>query len=115
MHDYLQLSGFFCIFVVTKVKPKLPTIMQQSQTYSQVLNMACMLPLAEQKRLLNDVQTFIRHIPLDDNSLQPYTWDELKTRIHESEEQISRGEVYCEEESDRMFDNYITKELGIAL
>lgn len=89
--------------------------MLQTQTYSQVLNMACLLSLAEQKRLVNDVQTFIRHIPVNDKSLQPYTWEELRARIRKSEDQIARGEVCSEEESDRLFDEFITNELGIAV
>ena len=115
--EYLHLSEKFCTFAVAKVlrHTKQLTIMLQTQAYSQVLNMACMLSLAEQKRLINDVQTFISHIPINDESLQPYTWEELRARIRESEEQIARGEVYSEEESDKMFDEFITNELGIAI
>jgi hypothetical protein len=74
-----------------------------------------MLSLAEQKRLVSDMQTRIHHLPVDDANLRPHTWDELKARIRKSEEQITRGEVYSEQDSDRMFAEYITNDLGIAI
>ena len=40
--------------------------------------------------------------------------EELSARVRESEEQIARGEVYSQEESDRMFDEYLKTELGDA-
>ena len=39
--------------------------------------------------------------------------EERKRCIQESEEQIARGEVYSEEESDRMIDEIIIKELSM--
>ena len=40
------------------------------------------------------------------------TLEEKKRRIQEAEEQIARGEVYSEEESDRMFDEIIEQLLA---
>ena len=83
-------------------------------SYSNVLNMAFMLPVLEQQRLIKDVQAHMNRIPVEEN-LRPYTWEELRARVRESEEQIARGEVYSQEESDRMFDEYLKTELGVAV
>jgi len=85
--------------------------MLQTQTYSQVLNMACLLSLADQKRLVNDVQTIIRRNQAEED-VHPYTWEELRAGISEAEEQLARGEVYTDEEDDRLFDEFIVKELS---
>lgn len=85
--------------------------MPQTQTYSQVLNMACLLSLADQKRLVNDVQTIIRRNQAEED-VHPYTWEELRAGISEAEEQLARGEVYTDEEDDRLFDEFIVKELS---
>ena len=84
--------------------------MLQTQTYSQVLNMACMLSLAEQKRLVSDVQTRINHYSIDD--IRPYTWEELRAGIREAEDQLAQGKVYTDEEDDRLFDKFIVNELN---
>ena len=55
------------------------------------------------------------HVNQFPNEEQPFTWEELRARVQESEQQIARGEVFSEEESDRMFDEFIVNELGIAL
>ena len=44
-----------------------------------------------------------------------YTWEELRAGVREAEEQFARGEVYTAEEDDRMFDAFISQELGVAL
>ena len=85
--------------------------MLQTQTYTQVLNMACLLSLAEQKRLVNDMQTFINRNQAKED-MRPYTWEELRAGIREAEEQLVRGEVYTDEEDDRLFDEFIVKELS---
>lgn len=85
--------------------------MLQTQTYSQVLNMASLLSLADQKRLVNDVQTIIRRNQAEEE-VHPYTWEELRAGISEAEEQLARGEVYTDEEDDRLFDEFIVKELS---
>lgn len=85
--------------------------MLQTQTYTQVLNMACLLSLAEQKRLVNDMQSLIRRNQADEKA-HPYTWEELRAGISEAEEQLARGEVYTDEEDDRQFDEFIVKELS---
>jgi len=84
--------------------------MLQTQTYSQVLNMACMLSLAEQKKLVSDVQTRINHYSIDD--LHPYTWEELRAGIREAEDQLTQGKIYTDEEDDRLFDKFIVNELN---
>ena len=91
--------------------------MLQAQSYSNVLDMAFMLPLVEQKRLIRDVQAHVSliQVPVEEEDTHPYTWDELRARIRESEEQIARGEVYTDVEDDRMFDEYLRDELGVAL
>ena len=84
--------------------------MLQTQTYSQVLNMACLLSLAEQKRLVSDMQTYIKHYSEDD--LRPYTWEEMRAGIREAEDQLAQGKVYTDEEDDRLFDKFIVNELN---
>ena len=93
------------------------TIMLQTQTYSQVLNMACLLSLAERKRLIRDVQVRIAEEEVDaidmlvDDSLlsvaegRTYTQAEAKAlrekliaSVEEGEQEIERGEFYTNEE-----------------
>ena len=71
--------------------------MMQTQTYSDVLNMAFMLPLREQKQLIKDMQA------------------NVKQGVREAEGQIARGEIYSSEEDDRLFDEFIADELGVKL
>lgn len=90
--------------------------MVQTQTYSDVLNMAFMLPLREQKQLIKDMQANVKHPQITVlNKQRPYTWDELRAGVREAEGQIARGEVYSGEEDDRLFDEFITDELGVKL
>jgi hypothetical protein len=89
--------------------------MMQTQTYSDVLNMAFMLPLREQKRLIKDMQANVKHPRIAIADERPYTWDELRKGVHEAEEQIARGQVYSGEEDDRLFDEFIKDDLGVAL
>ena len=88
----------------------------QTQSYSDVLNMAFMLPLQEQKQLIREMQANVKHpriIVLNEQS--SYTWDELRAGVREAEGQIARGEIYSNEEDDRLFDEFITEELGVTL
>jgi hypothetical protein len=66
-------------------------------TFNQVYDLACMLPRGEQKQLLNQMIAYI--IKEDDATLR-----ERRARIKESEEQIAAGQVYSEEESDKMIE-----------
>ena len=90
--------------------------MVQTQSYSNILDMAFMLPLVDQERLIRDMQAHIRLSSDEGNEESPrYTWDELRAQVREAEEQIVRGEVYSEEEDDLLFDEYLTNELGVAV
>lgn len=87
--------------------------MTATQAYSSVRNLAFLLPVIEQEQLIRDIQT---HMTQQTSSQEGFmTLEEKRARIRESEAQIARGEVYSEEESDRMFDEFIVNELGIAL
>lgn len=66
-------------------------------TFNEVYDLACMLPRGEQKQLLNQMIAYI--IKEDDAFLR-----ERRARIKESEEQIVAGQVYSEDESDKMID-----------
>ena len=83
--------------------------MVQTQAYSNVLNMAFMLPIKEQRQLIRDVQ-----IHLNAN-IQHRSWDELRAGVREAEEQIASGQYYSSEEDDRLFDEFVTNELKVAL
>lgn len=85
--------------------------MLQAQAYSNVLDLAFMLPIVDQKRLIKDIQAHVDLTP----ELPRYTWEELRAEVHEAEEQIARGEVYSDEEDDRLFDEYLKNELGVAV
>ena len=87
--------------------------MVQAQTYTNVLNMAFMLPIKEQKQLIRDVQTNLNR-GLDPESHR-YTWEELRAGVQEAEDQIAQGVCYTSEEDDQLFDDFITKELNVAL
>lgn len=47
--------------------------------------------------------------------VQAQSWDELRAEVREAEEQIARGEVYSDEEDDRLFDEHLRNELGVAV
>lgn len=83
--------------------------MVQTQSYSNVLNMACLLSLREKEQLIRDVQANIRQLR------RAHTWEELRAGVQEAEEQIARGEVYSSEEDDKLFDEFISEELGVEL
>ena len=87
--------------------------MAQAQPYSNVLNMAFMLPVQEQRQLIRDVQDYLNHHKEAD--LHPYSWEELRANIREAEEQIASGKCYSSEEDDQMFDEFIANELKVAL
>lgn len=89
--------------------------MVQTRTYSNVLNMAYLLPIQEQERLIRDMQEHVSHSRIVLNEDKHYTWEELRAGVREAEEQFARGEVYTAEEDDRMFDAFISQELGVAL
>ena len=77
-----------------------------------------MLPLNEQEMLIKQLQEDIfqkTKQSLDADAARPYSWQELHARVQESEEQIARGEVISEEDDDRMFDEYLQKELNLAV
>lgn len=87
--------------------------MLQAQAYANVLDLAFMLPIVDQKRLIKEIQAHVDLAP--EVELPRYTWEELRAEVHEAEEQIARGEVYSDEEDDRMFDEYLKNDLGVAI
>lgn len=87
--------------------------MLQVQSYSNVLNLAFMLPIKEQKQLIRDVQTNLNRG--QDAERHRYSWDELRAEVQEAEDQISNGAFYTSDEDDQLFDEFITKELNVAL
>ena len=87
--------------------------MLQTQSYSNVLNLAFMLPIKEQQQLIRDVQTNLNR-GLDAEHRR-YSWEELRAGVQESEDQIAHGAYYTSDEDDRLFDEFITKELNVAL
>ena len=90
--------------------------MAQAQSYSNVLDLAFMLPLVDQKRLIRDMQSHLKLVSIEaDDDCHRYTWEELRAEVREAEEQIARGEVYSDEEDDRLFDEYIRNDLGVAV
>lgn len=99
--------------VILRAKLKVTTIMTTTQAYSSVRNLAFLLPIVEQEQLVRDIQAHMSQHPSEQDEY--LTLEEKRARIRESEAQIARGEVYSEEESDRMFDAFIVNELGIAL
>ena len=75
--------------------------------------MAFMLPIPEQKQLIRDVlESLNRQQETDSYS---YSWDELRANVHEAEEQIASGRFFSSEEDDQLFDEFIAKELKVAL
>lgn len=74
-----------------------------------------MLPLDDQKRLIRDIQSHVNLIPIEEEGLHRYTWEELHAEVREAEEQIARGEVYSDEEDDRLFDEFLRNKLGVAV
>lgn len=87
--------------------------MVQTQPYSNVLNLAFMLPIQEQKQLIRDVQSRLNR--LQEPELHRYSWEELRAEVREAEEQIARGESYTSEKDDQLFDEFIENELKVAL
>ena len=98
------------------MKTQILNNMVQAQSYSEVLDLAFMLPLVDQKRLIRDIQSHVNLMPVEtSDELHRYTWDELRAEVREAEEQIARGEVYSDEEDDRLFDEHLRNELGVAV
>ena len=87
--------------------------MVQSQSYSNVLNLAFMLPIKEQQQLIRDVQVNLNRGLA--RELQRYSWEELRAEVQEAEDQIANGACYTSDEDDQLFDEFITKELNVAL
>ena len=87
--------------------------MVQAQTYSNVLNLAFMLPIQEQRQLIRDVQINLDHGQKTER--RRYSWEELRAGVQEAEDQIAQGACYTSEEDDQLFDEFITKELNVAL
>ena len=87
--------------------------MVQTQSYSNVLNLAFMLPIKEQRQLIRDVQTNLDHG--QETERRRYSWEELRAEVREAEEQIAQGACYTSEEDDQLFDEFITKELNVVL
>lgn len=88
--------------------------MLQTQSYSNVLNMAVMLPLADQQRLIKDIMANVSRVNVYRNT-HPYTWDELRAEVREAESQIASGKTYSSEEDDRLFDEFLRNDLELVV
>lgn len=87
--------------------------MVQTQSYNNVLNLAFMLPIKEQRQLIRDVQIHLSsHLGQD---AQSHSWEELRAGVREAEEQIAAGQYFSSEEDDRLFDEFIENDLKVAL
>ena len=82
--------------------------MAQTQTYSQVLNMACMLPLKDKKRLIYDMQVNIaKENAADDiDMIDRPVREQLLESVLEGEREIDRGECYTQEEALEMMQSF---------
>ena len=69
-------------------------------TFNQVFDMACLLPRQELQMLLDKVAG---HLYREQIAQQ----QERKAHLAESEQQITAGMVYTEEESDAMMDGIV--------
>ena len=83
-------------------------MLQAQPTLSNVFNLAIMLPLQEQKMLLDKVVANMYKEP--DIFIQ-----ERRAHLAESERQIAAGLVYSEEESDLLMDQIVEKLLAEAV
>ncbi len=82
--------------------------MPQTQTYSQVLNMACMLPLKDKKKLIHDMQVNIaKENAADDiDMIDTLVREQLLESVLEGEREIDRGECYTQEEALEMMQSF---------
>ena len=99
--------------VILRTNRKRHKIMLQTQSYSNVLNLAFLLPIKEQQQLIRDVQTNLNRGQTAEH--HRYSWEELHAEVQEAEDQIARGACYTSDEDDQLFDEFITKELNVAL
>ena len=79
-------------------------------TFNQVLDLACMLPYAEQQRLIDRVQINLdnHHVCTDELT------EERKTRLREAYRQAMAGETYSQEESEAMMDKIVEELIATA-
>jgi len=79
------------INTLSAITKKNYTTMVQEFTYSDVLNMAFMLPLEEQKIVIRAMQSRIEDTQVE-ASVVPYTWDEVKARFETAKQQFATGQ-----------------------
>ena len=82
--------------------------MLQTQTYSQVLNMACLLSLNDKKRLIHDMHVSIaKENAADDlDMIDMLVREQLLESVLEGEREIDRGECYTQEEALEMMQSF---------
>jgi len=82
--------------------------MLQTQTYSQVLNMACLLSLNDKKRLIHDMHVSIaKENAADDlDMIDMLVREQLLESVQEGEREIDRGECYTQEEALEMMQSF---------
>ena len=87
------------------------------ETINRLVAVMFTLSLQEQEFIVEQMQKNIRHKKERQQMLEdkPYTWDELRARVHESLDEYHQGKYYTEEEADRLFDDYCVNELGVAV
>ena len=88
-------------------------MVQTQPTLQSVLSMVYTLPFEEQRQLIRDVQINLNRGL--DAERRRYTWEELRAEVRGAEDQIAQGACYTSEEDDQLFDEFITKELNVAL
>jgi hypothetical protein len=62
--------------------------MLQTQSYNDVLNMACMLPLREKKQLIRDIQV---NVLLEDQAPCQFSTDEMRSILAEAAQEAREG------------------------
>ena len=77
-------------------------------TFTQVLNMAYLLPFGEQQQLIDYVQgNIFEHIHRVED-----TPEELKARLREAFHQAQTGEVYSQQEAHRIMHEYVESRIS---
>lgn len=79
-------------------------------TFNQVYDLVCMLPYAEQQRLIDSVQINLDH---HSEATEEIT-EERKARLREAYRQAMAGETYSQEESDAMMDKIVEELIATA-
>ena len=83
--------------------------MLQSQSYTNVLNMACLLSLREKEQLIRDMQIRVNH----EKRPQTISREELLARVEAADRRIDAGQFRTHAEAVRHFEQRMSERIAV--